>query len=155
MLEHKMRRKDRECDEQTARMILANAESGVFSTVGEDGYPYGVPVNHVVEEDKIYFHCAFNVGHKQENLKFCNKVCFTAVESSEVDPENRLTRYRSAIVFGTAKRMTDDRHHALELILDKFCADCKEAGLDEIKKAYSVTDVIEITIEKITGKIHL
>ena len=68
-----MRRKDRECDEQTARQILANAESGVFSTVGEDGYPYGVPVNHVVEGDKIYFHCSFNVGHKQENLK-CNSV---------------------------------------------------------------------------------
>lgn len=155
MIEHKMRRKDRECDEQTARHILANAESGVFSTVGEDGYPYGVPVNHVVEGDKIYFHCSFNVGHKQENLKFCDKVCFTAVESSEVVPEKRSTRFRSAIVFGTAKRMTDDRHHALELILDKYCADCKEAGLQEIKQMYDRTDVIEITIEKITGKIHL
>lgn len=155
MNEHKMRRKDRQCDEQTARRILENSEHGVFSTVGEDGYPYGVPVNHVVEGDKIYFHCAFNVGHKQENLKFSEKACFTAVEASEVDPENRLTRYRSAIAFGTAKRMTDDRHHALELILDKYCAHCKEAGLEEIRQAYDKTDVIEMTIEKITGKIHL
>ena len=155
MNEHKMRRKDRQCDEQTARRILANSEHGVFSTVGEDGYPYGVPVNHVVEGNKIYFHCAFNVGHKQENLKFSKKVCFTAVETGEVDPENRLTRYRSAIAFGTAKRMTDDRHHALELILDKYCAHCKKAGLEEIRQAYDKTDVIEMTIEKITGKFHL
>ena len=155
MIEHKMRRKDRQCDEQTARMILASADSGVFSTIGEDGYPYGVPVNHVVEGDKIYFHCAYNIGHKQENLKFCNKVCFTAVESSEVDPEKRTTRFRSAIAFGTAKRMTDDRRHALELILEKYCSGCKEAGLEEIREAYDKTDVIEITIERITGKIHL
>lgn len=155
MTEHKMRRKDRECDEQTAFIILTKADSGVFSTVGEDGYPYGVPVNHVVDGDKIYFHCAFNSGHKQDNLKFCNKVCFTAVESSEIVPEKRSTRFRSAIVFGTAKRMTDDRHHALELLLDKYCADCKEDGLEEIKQVYDRTDVIEITIEKITGKIHL
>lgn len=155
MIEHKMRRKDRQCDEQTAFEILKNADSGVFSTVGEDGYPYGVPVNHIVDGNKIYFHCAFNVGHKQENLKFSNKVCFTAVESSEVVPEKRLTRYRSAIAFGTAKRMTDNRRFALELLLDKYCADCKEDGLEEIKQIYDKTDVIEITIEKITGKIHL
>lgn len=154
MVEHKMRRKDRQCDELTARTILANAEYGVFSTVDKDGYPYGVPVNYVVEGNKIYFHCAFNTGHKQENLNFSNKVCFTAVESSEVDPQKRSTRYRSAIAFGTAKRMTDDRRHALELLLDKYCADYKEDGLEEINQLYDKTDVIEITIEKITGKIH-
>ena len=155
MIEHKMRRKDRQCDEQTALKILTDSDYGVFSTVGEDGYPYGVPVNYVVEDDKIYFHCAFNAGHKQENLNFSNKVCFTAVESSEVDPQKRSTRYRSAIAFGKAKRMTDNRRHALELILDKYCADYKEGGLEEINQLYEKTDVIEITIEKITGKIHL
>ncbi len=155
MIDRKMRRKDRETDEETARKILANAECGVLSTIGEDGYPYGVTVNHVVEGNKIYFHCARNVGHKQENIRFSDKVCFTAVESCEVVPEKRLTRYRSAVVFGRAKRMTDDRHRALELILDKYCSDCKQEGLIEIENAYNSTDVIEIKIEKISGKIHL
>lgn len=155
MTEYQMRRKDRETDETTAKEILKNAQSGVLSTIGRDGYPYGVPVNYIIDGNKIYFHCAWNVGHKIENIKYSDKVCFTAVEASEVVPEGRFTRYRSAIVFGKAKRMTDDRHHALELLLDKYCLGFKQAGLEEIEKMYNKTDIVEITIEKISGKIHL
>lgn len=45
MNDYEMRRKERLADLQTAERILENAEYGVLSTVGSDGFPYGVPLN--------------------------------------------------------------------------------------------------------------
>lgn len=42
-MNEKMRRKDRETTEERAYEILKNGEYGILSTIGEDGYPYGVP----------------------------------------------------------------------------------------------------------------
>lgn len=61
---YEMRRKDRLLTEKEAKEILSEGEYGVLSTIGEDGYPYGVPVNYVYLNDSIYFHCAADVGHK-------------------------------------------------------------------------------------------
>lgn len=38
--------------------ILKNEPRGVLSVLGDDGYPYGVPINHYYCEDdgKLYFH---------------------------------------------------------------------------------------------------
>ena len=66
----KMRRKDRETTEERAYEILQNGEYGILSTIGEDGYPYGVPVNFAVEGNKIYFHCAPNLGLKLKNIEY-------------------------------------------------------------------------------------
>ena len=44
-MNEKMRRKDRKTTEERAYEILKNGEYGILSTIGEDGYPYGVPVN--------------------------------------------------------------------------------------------------------------
>ena len=52
-MNEKMRRKDRETTEERAYEILKNGEYGILSTIGEDGYPYGVPVNFAVEGNKI------------------------------------------------------------------------------------------------------
>ena len=43
-MNEKMRRKDRETTEERAYEILKNGEYGILSTIGEDGYPYGVPL---------------------------------------------------------------------------------------------------------------
>ena len=57
-MNEKMRRKDRKTTEERAYEILKNGEYGILSTIGEDGYPYGVPVNFAVEGNKIYFNTA-------------------------------------------------------------------------------------------------
>lgn len=46
---------DAECIE-----ILKNTKRGVLSLIGDDGYPYGIPIDHWYCEDdgKIYFHGA-------------------------------------------------------------------------------------------------
>ena len=51
---------------------MEKAEYGIFMTADAEGQPYGVAVSHVVEGDKVYFHCAADVGRKIENIKVNN-----------------------------------------------------------------------------------
>lgn len=46
MKAYDIRRSDRAQSESTAVEILKKGSYGVLSTVGADGYPYGVPVNY-------------------------------------------------------------------------------------------------------------
>ena len=59
---HPMRRADRLVSEEKARDIMEKAEYGIFMTAAGEGQPYGVAVSHVVDGDKVYFHCAADVG---------------------------------------------------------------------------------------------
>ena len=78
-MNHEMRRSDWRLAEDEAKQILVQGEYGILSTIGEDGFPYGVPLSYAYDGEKIYFHCAADVGHKLENLDFSNKACFTVV----------------------------------------------------------------------------
>lgn len=154
MKDYKMRRKDREADESTARKILQCGEYGVLSTVGSDGFPYGVPLNYVFDGEKIYCHCALNVGHKQENLQYCNKISFCVVASSAIVKEKFTSKFASAVVFGTAKKTVGKKQYALEKLVQKYSPEFTEQGMDEIKNAIAHTDIFEISIEKLSAKIH-
>ena len=66
---HPMRRADRLVSEEKAREIMEKAEYGIIMTADLEGQPYGVAVSHVVDGDKVYFHCAADVGRKIENIK--------------------------------------------------------------------------------------
>ena len=80
-----IRRRERALTEEQAREILARAEHGVLATVGADGWPYAVAVNHVLSGDVLYIHCAMQ-GHKLENISHEARVCFCAVASAKVMP---------------------------------------------------------------------
>ena len=58
-----LRRKNQQLSETEARSILKNGTHGVLSVQGDDGYPYGVPMNYVYGDDAIYFHCAKAVSY--------------------------------------------------------------------------------------------
>lgn len=152
MLDRKMRRLSLQTDEQTAKQILSEASFGVLSTVGEDGFPYGVPVNFAYDGEKIYFHCAKNAGHKQENLKFCNKACFTAVTDCTVLPERLDTKYKSVVVFGLVEKAEENKEYGLRLISQKYAPDLAEKIESELKAECKNADVYEITPLKISGK---
>ena len=115
MKDYEIRRKDRAVDENAALEILKSGSFGVLSTIGADGYPYGVPVNYAYDDGKIYFHCAKNVGHKQDNLRFSGKVSFTVVTKSDVISEKFTTGYESAIAFGYASKTVTEKEKALRI----------------------------------------
>jgi nitroimidazol reductase NimA-like FMN-containing flavoprotein (pyridoxamine 5'-phosphate oxidase superfamily) len=153
MMLREIRRRDRAVSEADAREILARAEYGVLATVGEDGWPYAVPVNHVVAGDLIYVHCASD-GHKLENLVHEERVSYCAVASAQVLPAKLSTLYESAVVFGRAAVVTDaaEKRRALELLGQRFCAEFPGEVEEAIRKDGPRTAIVRIRIERITGK---
>lgn len=147
-----LRRKDKQMSVAETASLLTNEEYGVLSTIGEDGQPYGVPLNYVFKENAIYFHCAL-VGHKLENISNNSKVSFCVVGDVEVLPADFSTNYVSAVVSGVASEVQgDERYSALEWLLEKYSAGFMEEGKKYIKKLDKATKVIKIEIKNIEGK---
>ncbi len=150
-----IRRRDRALSETEAREILARAEHGVLATVGADGWPYAVPLNHVLDGDVLYMHCA-SEGHKLENIANEERVSYCAVASATVLPARLSTLYESAVVFGRATVVSDatERRRALELLGQRFCAEFTFEVEQAIRKDGPRTTIVRVHIERITGKTH-
>ena len=133
MMFAEMRRQDRLLSREETDQILARCGYGVLSMQDVSGYPYGVPVNYVYANGKLYVHCARNAGQKAENLKRDDRVCFTVVGSEEVMPEKFGAKYESVVAFGRARQLDgDEKQAAMEAFIDKFCADYRAGGLKYI-----------------------
>jgi nitroimidazol reductase NimA-like FMN-containing flavoprotein (pyridoxamine 5'-phosphate oxidase superfamily) len=148
----KMRRSDRKLTETESKTILANGEYGILSTIGKDGYPYGIPVNYVYMDDEIYFHCASGIGLKLKNINYSAQICFTVVGITNVIPKEFSTKYESVIVFGLASEVTDNKQLVLEALIQKYAPEYKEDGLKYINQSIDKTAIYKIKIEHITGK---
>jgi len=149
------RRSDRTLDRAEALQVLAAADHGVLATVGPDGQPYAVPLNHVLTENVIYAHCALQ-GHKLENMAHEPRVSYCAIEDVAVDPAALSTYYASAIAFGTAELVADDgeKFQALQLLVERYCGEVSAANAAHIASLLPRTGVIRIRIDEISGKAH-
>ena len=150
-----IRLKDRVIDDGKTIEIIKKGTYGVLSTIGEDGYPYGVPLNYTYFDNCICFHCA-QKGHKLENIDFNKKVSFCVVTKSDVLANEFDTDYESAIVFGKAAVITDDseKRDILLTVLNKYSEDYLKAGNNYMKKYWDETKVIKIRIDHLSGKAH-
>ena len=146
----KMRRINKLMDIELTKEILKNGIDGIFGSISENGYPYTVPVNYIYYNDKIYFHSAIE-GHKIDNITQNNKVSFTVISKNEILEEKFTTEYQSVIVFGTAKLIGPDKEVLLELIR-KYSTPYMHKAEEYIKKHKEATQIVEITIEHMTGK---
>lgn len=148
----KIRRKDREIEAADAVNLLVECEYGILSTVGDDGQPYGVPLNYVYKDNCIYFHCAL-VGHKIENIEKNPKVSFCAVGATNVLPSKFGTEYESVVAFGIASEARGtERYNALLWLLEKYSSEFIEEGKTYIEQKDKATKVIKIEIAHISGK---
>ncbi|MFW2367731.1 MAG: pyridoxamine 5'-phosphate oxidase family protein [Desulforhopalus sp.] len=143
-------------DNEKTFEIIKNGSYGVLSTIGENGYPYGTPLNYSYWDECICFHCA-RQGYKIENIDFTNKVSFCIVTRSDILANKFDTDYESAIVFGTAMEVTEDSEKTdiLMSIINKYSADYVEAGKNYMKKYWDETKVFKIAIDHVTGKAHV
>lgn len=148
-----MRRKSKETSKEEALNILEKADSGVFSSISKNGYPYGVPVNYVYLNEAIYIHGAKD-GHRLDNIRENSKSSFTAVSYEEIISSNFETFYDSVVVFGKAFEVTDEeeKNQAFLKFMDKYSIDFLEKGKLYIEKSKDYTSLIKIEIIHITGK---
>lgn len=147
-----LRRKDMQVSDKEIDELLINGEYGVISTIGENGYPYGIPMSYVYENDSIYFHCG-RYGHKIDNFNYSDKVSFTVVYDTELVPENLDHHYKSAILFGRLVEVeSDEKVNALRSLVKKYASGFEDAGELSIDEEEHITKVYKIIIENRQGK---
>jgi nitroimidazol reductase NimA-like FMN-containing flavoprotein (pyridoxamine 5'-phosphate oxidase superfamily) len=152
MMFRKMRRSKKETTRTEADTILLDGEYGVMSVHGENGYPYGIPVNYIYQNNGIYIHCAHE-GHKIDSIAGDSKVSFCTVSQAELVPEKFTSKYRSVIIFGKASIIEgEEKTKALLGLIEKYSPDFVDKGNEYIKAENAGTTVIRISIDHITGK---
>ncbi|MBP3737039.1 MAG: pyridoxamine 5'-phosphate oxidase family protein [Lachnospiraceae bacterium] len=135
--------------------ILKKEPRGVLSVLGDDGYPYGMPLNHFYCEadGKLYFHGG-KTGHRIDAVRNYDKASFCVYDQGTRSDGEWFLRIRSVIVFGRIE-IVEDMEKTIEIsrqLSYKFTSD--EAYIeDEIRRAGPRTLLISLTPEHMTGKL--
>lgn len=135
--------------------ILSTEKRGVLSVNGDNGYPYGMPMNHWYNEEdgKIYFHCG-KIGHRLEALQKDAKVSFCVYDEGYCNPGQWALQVKSVIVFGTIE-IVDEKDKIVDIttkLSRKFTQD--DAYIQkEIENHAHRTLLLVLTPEHICGKL--
>ena len=148
-----MRRNRQQLSEEESIEILQKATSGVLALLGDNGYPYAVPISYVYADGKIYFHSALS-GHKVDAIRSCDKASFCVIEQDIVKPEKYTTYFRSVIAFGRIHIEENETENLAiaRLLGNRYNPNQEEALQKEIEGGLSRMLVIRMDIEHLTGK---
>lgn len=150
-----MRRFKQQITEEECIAVLKGELRGVLSVIGDDGYPYGLPLDHwYCEEDgKIYFHCA-KEGHKIDAVRNCDKVSFCVLDKGFRKEGDWALNIKSVIVFGRMSIVEDEdkKREICTAICRKFTDD-EEYLEHEMVNAFPRVCCLELTPEHMTGKL--
>lgn len=150
----KMRRFKQETTLETCHDILIHEKRCVLSVHGEDGYPYGIPMNfyYDLDENIIYFHCA-KEGHKLDAIASNDKVCVTIYNQGFQEEGDWVYNVTSLVIFGKATLISDEdikREKALKLALKYYpTPESAEAELSAVDRM----NLLAVKIDHMTGKI--
>lgn len=148
-----LRRKKQLLSEQETLRVLEEGKTGIVGVLGDDGYPYTVPINYVSLENKIYFHSA-KKGHKVDAIAKEPKVSMTVVEKDDVVSREFTTYFRSIQLFGKAYVVEDEaeRNVAFRALCEKFSGADMDRYDEIMSKEAAAAAIVRIDIEHITGK---
>ena len=151
----KMVRSHLAISEQECIEVLKNEPRGVLSVLGDDDYPYGMPMNHwYCEEDGcLYFHSGM-AGHKIDAMKRHDKVSYCVYDKGFVREGEWALNIRSVIIFGRI-RIDEDHDKAMEIVrkLSLKYTDDTDYIEREIVSAGKRTLVFALVPEHMSGKL--
>ncbi|TJX68315.1 pyridoxamine 5'-phosphate oxidase family protein [Soehngenia saccharolytica] len=147
-----MRRNKQSLNEDDIENVLNRCTNGILACIGDDEYPYAVPLSYVYHNKKIYFHSAKS-GHKVDAIMKNPKVSFAIVDEDRIVSAEYTTYFRSVIAFGKARIVDGDEHlDAFRALVEKYSSDQsfedKEKEISNCKNAL----IVAIDIEHMTGK---
>ena len=150
-----MRRFKQQISTEKCMEILETQPRGVLSVIGDNGYPYGLPMDHWYSEadNKLYFHCA-KEGHKLDSIAKCDKVSYCVMDEGFRREGEWALNINSVVVFGRMKIVTDEdkKREICSSITRKFTSD-EEYLKKELVNAFPRVCCLELTIEHMTGKL--
>lgn len=148
-------RKNKQLSMESCIDVLKTETRGVLSVLGDDNYPYGMPMNHFYNEDDgcVYFHCG-KIGHRLDALKRYDKVSFCVYDHGYRNEGEWALNVRSVIIFGRMELIDD-----MDMIVDitrklslKFIQD-EDHIRREIEQSAHRTLLMRIKPEHICGKL--
>lgn len=132
--------------------VMDRCTNGVFACLGDEDYPYAVPLSYVYLNGKIYFHSAKD-GHKIDAIAKYPKVSFSVIDEDTIVSEEYTTYFRSVIAFGKARIVEgDERLEAFKALVKKYSGDQPEDARNKEVAECSRAYIIAIDVEHITGK---
>lgn len=150
MIRKKQQISDAECVE-----VLKSQPRGVLSVLGDDGYPYGFPVDFFYDEEsgKLYFHGS-KKGHKIDAIKNCDKVSFCVYDEGYRKEGEWALNIKSVIIFGRIKELEDMemKTEMCRRLALKFTSDTEYIE-KEIATYSKGVNILELTPEHMTGKL--
>lgn len=148
----KMRRSKQQLVIEETVAVMDRCKNGVLACIGDDNYPYAVPLSYVYLNDRIYFHSA-KEGHKIDAIMKNPKVSFCVIDEDSIVSEEYTTYFRSVIAFGKA-RVTEgqEKREAFEAFVQKYSSDQPEEARHKEIMGCTKAIIIAIDIEHITGK---
>jgi len=154
MFREMIRKKQQLSNEECIR-LLTEEPRGVLSVMGDNGYPYGMPMDHwyCPEDGKVYFHSGMK-GHKVDAIRCCDKVSYCVYDSGYKNPGEWALNIKSVIVFGRVE-IVEDAAKAEDIVRRlslKYTGD-REYIEKEIRMALGRTLVFALVPEHMTGKL--
>lgn len=148
-----MRRKGQQLTHKECEEVLAQGRRGVLAVLGDDGYPYALPLNYVYADGRLHFHGAVE-GHKLDAITSCDRCSFCVLSDGQASDEHWWLIFRSVIAFGLI-RLVDDpdaKRAALWELASKYFPTL-EGEREHIERSLARTAVLELEIEHLTGKL--
>ena len=148
-----MRRKRQQLSEEESISILKKATAGTLALLGDDDYPYAVPISYVYADGRLYFHSALS-GHKVDAIRKCDKASFCVIAQDEVHPEKYTTFFRSVIAFGRIHIIENEteKQETARMLGNRYNPNQEEALQKELESGLSRMLMIRFDIEHLTGK---
>lgn len=148
----KMRRSKQLLSQADIVAVMTRCTNGVLACLGDDNYPYAVPLSYVYFDDKIYFHSA-KAGHKIDSILKNPKVSFSVIDEDMIVSAEYTTYFRSVIAFGKARITADDElKSAFRALVEKYSGDQPETAKQKEITECIQTYLIAIDVEHVTGK---
>lgn len=147
-----MRRSKQQISDDECRQLLHKAKRGVLSVNGDDGYPYGVPIDFVYDEEngRICFHGAKS-GHKIDAIRRSDKATLCVMDEGTSENGSWMLRFKSVIVFGRIKPADEAEYRDIcSAIAHKFTSD--EDYITKELRSLPAVQCLELKIEHMSGK---
>ena len=148
-----MRRIKQLLSQEDTVQIFERGTSGTLAILGDDGYPYALPLSYVYSQGKIFFHSA-KTGHKIDAIRANDKASFCVIDKDHIVPEEYTSYFRSAIAFGRIKIMEDEQEKraALDILAQRYTPGREEQRQRTMDKELPALCMLELDIEHMTGK---
>lgn len=147
-----MRRKKQLLSMEDTTAVMDRCTNGILACLGDEDYPYAVPVSYVYHSDKIYFHSA-KAGHKIDAILKNPKVSFAVVDEDTIVGNEYTTYFRSVVAFGKARLAEGEEWlEGFKALVEKYSGDMPEDAKHKEITGCTNSLIIAIDVDHITGK---